>query len=187
MKMNRRQALIGIGSLAVGSGAALGSGAFTQVEATRTVDASVVGDSTALLGLIAGSSSAVTNEGNNGQLRIDLSGNGGSSGVNDEAVTTIGEVSGTTSSADGVTSEAFTIENNSQGAIDVNASIGSGSSLITFWAEDGAGSAVKLVDTGLTGISSGNSRKVAIVVDTTGGSDDTGTSIGDLTFTATQN
>ena len=51
MKMNRRQALIGIGTLAVGSGAALGSGAFTSVEANRDVSVVTAGDADAALGI----------------------------------------------------------------------------------------------------------------------------------------
>ena len=47
--MNRRNVLIGIGTAAVGSGVALGSGAFTSVEATRNINLSAQGDSAALL------------------------------------------------------------------------------------------------------------------------------------------
>lgn len=42
MKLSRRNVLAGIGGLAVGGGALLGSGAFSSVEAQRTVDVNVV-------------------------------------------------------------------------------------------------------------------------------------------------
>ncbi|MFB6140228.1 MAG: hypothetical protein ABEJ26_07310, partial [Halosimplex sp.] len=96
MKMNRRKALIGIGSLAVGSGAALGSGAFTSVRAQRNVDVTVAsGDSSAALGL-SSSSNYVSSSGSTGVLSINI----GSGGVplNDDAITRINGV--------------FSIENN---------------------------------------------------------------------------
>jgi len=47
--MERRKFLIGAGSLAAGSAAAMGTGAFTSVSATRTVNVSTAGDSNAYL------------------------------------------------------------------------------------------------------------------------------------------
>ena len=44
MKMNRRNVLAGLGGLAVGGGALLGSGAFSSVEATRDVEVNVLTD-----------------------------------------------------------------------------------------------------------------------------------------------
>jgi hypothetical protein len=44
MKLNRRTALAGLGGLAVGGGVLLGSGAFSSVEAQRTVEVNVVTD-----------------------------------------------------------------------------------------------------------------------------------------------
>jgi len=46
---NRRKFLIGMGSLAAGSAAAVGSGAFTSVEANRDVEIGVTGDASAFL------------------------------------------------------------------------------------------------------------------------------------------
>lgn len=51
MKLNRRNTLIGLGTIVAGGGAALGTGAFSTVEADRTVDVSTAGDNEALLGL----------------------------------------------------------------------------------------------------------------------------------------
>jgi len=49
--MKRRKFLIGTGALAAGSAAAVGSGAFTSVSATRSVDIDVIGDESAYLSL----------------------------------------------------------------------------------------------------------------------------------------
>lgn len=87
MQTNRRNLLIGIGTAAVGSGAVIGSGALTQVEATRTMDVQAVGDGSAYLQLSPDATSFVntSGSGNNGQaiLSIDLT------QLNDDAVTTI--------------------------------------------------------------------------------------------------
>jgi len=58
--MNRRNVLIGLGTVAAGGGAVLGTGAFSTVEAQRTVDIQTSGDSEAVVqfslsGQIAGS------------------------------------------------------------------------------------------------------------------------------------
>ncbi|MFA9425678.1 hypothetical protein [Natronorubrum sp. A-ect3] len=51
MSMNRRNVLVGLGTIVAGGGAALGTGAFSSVEADRTVSLTTAGDSGALLGL----------------------------------------------------------------------------------------------------------------------------------------
>ncbi|MFU8868486.1 hypothetical protein [Natronococcus sp.] len=51
MKLNRRNTLIGLGTIVAGGGAALGTGAFSTVEAGRSVDVSTAGDDSALLEL----------------------------------------------------------------------------------------------------------------------------------------
>jgi len=51
MKSNRRSVLIGLGTLTVGGGAVFGTGAFSSVNAGRTVSVAVADDSEALLGL----------------------------------------------------------------------------------------------------------------------------------------
>jgi hypothetical protein len=92
MKMNRRKALIGIGSLAVGSGAALGSGAFTQVEASRDVSVETAGDGSAYLQLQS-SSPYVDNSGSSNTLNIDLGENTATgSGFNEDATTTVDNI-----------------------------------------------------------------------------------------------
>lgn len=51
MRVNRRTALIGVGGLVAGGGALLGSGAFSQIEANRTVTVDIAGDQAAFLQL----------------------------------------------------------------------------------------------------------------------------------------
>jgi len=84
--MQRRKFVLGLGSLAAGGAAAMGTGAFASVEATRTVNVNVVGDQSAYLGLTAQSPYA---ENAGKQLKLDFGPNGyGGQGVNADAVTT---------------------------------------------------------------------------------------------------
>ncbi|WP_121304836.1 DUF1102 domain-containing protein [Haloarcula quadrata] len=84
--MQRRKFLVGMGSLAAGSAAAMGTGAFASVEATRTVGVNVAGDKSAYLGLTETSPYA---EHNGKQLVLDFSdNNNGGSGINADSVTT---------------------------------------------------------------------------------------------------
>ena len=83
---NRRKFLAGLGALASGSAAAVGTGAFTSTAATRSVSVDVAGDSNAFLGIEPGDSPYAYTE--NGQLVLDFDGS---------------EVSG-----DGVNTDAFT-------------------------------------------------------------------------------
>ncbi|NHN48618.1 hypothetical protein G9464_13580 [Halostella sp. JP-L12] len=96
MRTNRRNLLIGLATATVGGGAAFGSGAFSQVEADRTVNISVTDDnnSSTLLQLSANADTAlVTNDGNSSsELKFNLD------NLNDNAVTTV--------------APAFTVTNN---------------------------------------------------------------------------
>lgn len=84
MRMNRRNVLLGLGTVVAGGGAALGTGAFSQIEADRTASISVASDSTALLTLGGDTTSQLINE-TDGTLGIDQ-GN-----INLEAKTTVGQ------------------------------------------------------------------------------------------------
>ncbi|MDT3434842.1 hypothetical protein [Haloarcula sp. 1CSR25-25] len=84
--MQRRKFLVGMGSLAAGSAAAMGTGAFASVEATRTVNVNVAGDQSAYLGL-DGTSPYAQVKGKQLVLNFDDNGEGGK-GVNADAVTT---------------------------------------------------------------------------------------------------
>jgi len=94
MKLTRRNALIGMGTVAAGAGVIGGTGAFSSVEAERTVSVQTTGDGSAALTLAA----TDTNNGNEyvstsgGQIQLDLDGTSsgnGSSGLNKNAKTTI--------------------------------------------------------------------------------------------------
>lgn len=101
--MERRKFLIGVGGTAIGASALVGSGAFSSVEATRSVSVNVAGDESAYLGLEAASPYASI-EGKQLQLNFDDNGNGGE-GVNVDAVSTF----------DGV----FQITNNGPNDLDI--------------------------------------------------------------------
>lgn len=91
MQLHRRAILVGIGTAAVGSGAVFGSGAFTQVQATRDLTIGVDEDSTALLALEQNPNiSAVFSHGN-GELAIDSDRVGSGTGFNTGTVVQIGE------------------------------------------------------------------------------------------------
>lgn len=84
MKLNRRNALIGLGAIATGGGALFGSGAFSSVEADRTMEVSFSADSSAELTLNDTSTYATTVTGTNGQNILKLS----FSNLNDSARST---------------------------------------------------------------------------------------------------
>ncbi|PSP95317.1 hypothetical protein BRC84_03380 [Halobacteriales archaeon QS_1_68_44] len=98
MAMNRRNVLIGLGTVAAGGGAALGTGAFSQVEADRTADFTVTSDDSALLKL-SGDGTYVTSKtpGPNGNNTIEVN----AQGLNDDATTILGTVTITNNSSDG--------------------------------------------------------------------------------------
>jgi hypothetical protein len=84
--MQRRKFVVGLGSLAAGSAAAMGTGAFGSVEATRTVGVNVAHDGNAYLGLEEASPYA---EIDGHQLILDFEGNNnGGHGINADSVTT---------------------------------------------------------------------------------------------------
>lgn len=115
MKLNRRNALIGLGALAVGGGAAFGSGAFSQVSAERTVAIDAAGDAAALLGLAPASSNTRYVSTTNGTLQIDLNETslGSGEGINFDAITFIEPL--------------FDITNNGSETVGIRLETGSGS------------------------------------------------------------
>lgn len=95
--MERRKFTIGLGALATGSAAAVGSGAFTAAELdARDADIGVVDDTDGLIGLEAGSSEFVTDEGGpaGNQLEIDFSSDAGGEGVNPNSTYQVGGMGG---------------------------------------------------------------------------------------------
>jgi len=88
---NRRKFIAGLGALATSSAAALGTGAFSSVEAERSVSVEVGGDNNAYLGLRAERDDIISDDGD-GQLSLDLGSqttDKGGEGFNKEAVTEI--------------------------------------------------------------------------------------------------
>lgn len=87
--MERRKFVVGLGALASGSAAAVGTGAFNSVNANRGVSVEVTDDSSAFLGLNA--TSKYSSESGNGQLNVNLGSdsNGNGTGINADATTNI--------------------------------------------------------------------------------------------------
>jgi hypothetical protein len=177
---------MGLGGLVAGGGALLGTGAFTTVEAERTVTVNAAGDASALLALAQsgdGSTSNVVQE-TDGLLVINFdAAASGSQGVNLDALTTVGVVSENSGTVDGVTTEALTITNNGTQTIDVGFDINfnaAQSSLISasttpsdvlkLWTQNVASSSFEgnLVANDVTGLGSGDTLNVALQIDTVG-------------------
>jgi len=94
--MQRRKFIIGTGALATGTAAAMGTGAFTSVEANRDVAVNVADDADAFLALNAeGGSNAdeyVIGE-DDGTIELDFtSTDAGGQGINEDATTIIREL-----------------------------------------------------------------------------------------------
>jgi len=80
--MERRKFLIGAGSLAAGSAAAMGTGAFSAMSAERNAGINVVADGDGLVALVDETDSDVVRETGDGELTIDFTSNGNAGGVN---------------------------------------------------------------------------------------------------------
>ncbi|MDG5820130.1 hypothetical protein [Natronococcus sp. A-GB7] len=100
MKLNRRNTLIGLGTIVAGGGAALGTGAFSTVEADRTVDFGTTGDADALLAFEVNSDTLEGEDGNDGQIEIDVQ------DLNEDAKTRF--------------DEAITVENNGENDVELS-------------------------------------------------------------------
>lgn len=98
MRMNRRNVLVGLGTIVAGGGGALATGAFSSVEADREVTVNTAGDGSAFLTL-KGDDAYVESD-NSDTLTIDLG--AGDNGFNEEARTVVeGIVDATNNAADG--------------------------------------------------------------------------------------
>ena len=87
--MQRRTFVISVGGIVAAGGAALGSGAFDQIDADRTANIAVSDDSAAIIELADnGTSQFVTTDASN-LLKLEYTGSGNATGANDSAVTTI--------------------------------------------------------------------------------------------------
>jgi hypothetical protein len=174
--MQRRKFIAGLGSLAAAGAAGIGTGAFTQVTATRNVDVKVAGDNSAYLRLAGtgGANSAfVTDDGSGSTLSIDLdasnSTTNGGEGVNPDAVTQLDQV--------------FEIKN--QGTQEVELSIsksGDNSGLVEFHPSTSYGAPIS--SNPLT-LSAGGTETISIEIDTEDESVSDGDELLDsVTFTA---
>jgi len=152
MTMNRRNVLVVLATLVIGGGVLIGTGAFSTVEAQRTVSVETAGDANAFLA-IEDNSQYLTNDSNNGALALTLDGDSvDGSGFNDEANTTL--------------TNAFTIANNGEsGSIDVG--FGDGQDQSTTATLDQAEVRFTLNKTSTGGTGSNGPVGVDIVVDTT--------------------
>jgi hypothetical protein len=158
--MNRRSILATIGGIgAVSTGAV----AFTSASVSRNVNVGVSADSTAIIGLTAGSTNAATEQ-SNGELVIDTS--NGSNDLNVEATFTYGDTS------DPMNSYLFSLTNNDTTSRDFTLSYTGGSGVVSFEVFDSTGTSEGVVDgstdLGPLTISSGGTRYFVMTVDTTG-------------------
>ncbi|WP_241991958.1 hypothetical protein [Halorubrum sp. ASP1] len=96
--MDRRKFVVGVGALASGAAAAMGTGAFTAAELSgREANISVVNDTNGLIGLQAGDSELVSNGGgsNGNELAIDFNPDSGDgTGVNPNSKYQVGGLGG---------------------------------------------------------------------------------------------
>jgi len=81
--MERRKFIIGAGALATGSAAAVGTGAFSSVEADRNLTVEVDNDTEGFLGLEAADDTPYVEEDDHGRIEFDFS----DSGFNPDSIT----------------------------------------------------------------------------------------------------
>lgn len=132
MRINRRNVLLGLGTMAVGGGAVAGSGAFSQVEADRTVSVSTANDDSALLSITGNDGDYFSEDGTGGAIEVDIQ------DLNDDAKT--------------VFEGLITVTNNGNNDVGVWVTLSDGSDL-DFLDEDGesiVGGAGSSTDIGTT-------------------------------------
>ena len=106
MKLSRRNAILGIGVAALGGGAVLGSGAFTQTQATRDSILTISDDAEALLAiesLDSGLAQTVEGAGRGNNQIIELNFDRDGSGINVDGVTRFDGVIEVTNNSDNTT------------------------------------------------------------------------------------
>lgn len=158
--MNRRTILTTIGGLgAVSTGAV----AFTSASVSRTVTIGVTADSSAIVGLTAGSTDAATEQ-SNGALVIDTS--NGSNDLNVESTFIYGD------SSDPTNAYLFSLTNNDTESRNFSLSYVNGSGIVSFEVFDDTGTSEGVIDGSTTldalTIASGSTRYFVMTVDTTG-------------------
>jgi hypothetical protein len=128
--MQRRKFVVGLGSLAAGSGAAMGTGAFDAVQADRTIKIDVSGDAGAFLRLEA-------NDTPNGNEYVEDDGTGGTTLSLDFTETDEGGT-GLNQNARTIIRDLFTIEN--QGTQKVYIGVTNLPEGMSIYADDDSGS-----------------------------------------------
>ncbi|TKX62968.1 DUF1102 domain-containing protein [Halorubrum sp. ASP1] len=88
---NRRKFITGLGALAAGSAAAVGTGAFTSVSANRDVSVAVADDADALLSIdtVSGAANSEYVDTSGDAASITIESDAGGTGLNDDALTKI--------------------------------------------------------------------------------------------------
>ncbi|WP_440763385.1 hypothetical protein [Natronorubrum sp. DTA7] len=167
MRMNRRNVLVGLGTIVAGGGAALGTGAFSSVEADRTVDLGVNDDSSALLKIAEhseGSAIVGTEDGGDATvLTLD------EQSLNENATTRFNQA--ITITNDGTQDVGFFVaDSGAASSVELDIEESGGSSIV------GSGSAVDLS-------ANGGNIDLNVVIDLTGGNS-VGNITGDITFEA---
>lgn len=93
MTLSRRNVLVGLGALVAGGGALVGTGAFTTVQAERTVSVETAGDANAFLTIEAGDEGDQYVDDDGDTIEIDItSTDAGGQGVNQNATTAIDQL-----------------------------------------------------------------------------------------------
>ena len=177
MAMNRRNVLIGLGTVAAGGGAALGTGAFSSVQADRQVSVETAGDASGFLTL-EGDGAYVDND-NSDTLTIDL-GALGDEAFNQDARTVVeGVVTATNNAADTEDIDVGFEDSQSQSQVAslvLNMTYNTNNVKVTlFWGSE-SGKATQT-------ISPGNSADMGAIIDTRSGSNGDGTDGGSVSIT----
>ena len=144
MAMNRRNVLIGLGTVAAGGGAAIGTGAFSQVEAERNVGLTPAGDGSANVEIsVDEASNAITTaSGSSNTIGID------GANLNYDAITNVNQVLTITVSSDADSDYSIDLLDDLGGSTVSNDSEARGSDAedIQFVANDGASSGTVTYD-----------------------------------------
>lgn len=186
MKSNRRSVLVGLGALTVGGGAVFGTGAFSSIEADRSVTVNIDGDSAGLLALNPDGDGANSDVVQlvNGLLEINFdAAASGSQGVNLDASTLVGAITDGTS----VDTNALTITNNGSNTVELSFGInfdgahsgltgGNESNVLKLWTDTSGASAGSSINSGDFGnlvasnltLASGDTANIALEIDTIG-------------------
>jgi hypothetical protein len=189
--MRSRGKLVALLAVFVAVGLVTGTGAFSTVEAQRTADVNVAGDSSALLGLEAGSSGLIQPSSND-EIEITLDGSN-AGGVNVDAITYVDQ------------SRFLTITNNgNRDNVEINMSYETPSNVGVYFVVSSQNTTTSntldeeipngdtVIDTtnkypirnNIVTLDSGQSVTVGIVIDTRGASTNVEIITGDITITA---